>query len=90
MTTSAAQNATVEDWQPKAQQQQSTRAKTGSNPQQMAGLLNTLRALENEKQTLLQNAQACGMDEQTQFDLDLVSKNIATVQGKIEKAQGTR
>ena len=47
----------------------------------------TLAALKEERQTLQDKISALGQDEETQFELDLVSKNIKTMEEKIAKLE---
>ena len=47
----------------------------------------TLAALKEERQTLQDKISALGPSEETQFELDLVSKNIKTMEEKIAKLE---
>lgn len=66
---------------PKSQQQQP--ARKGPNLESMK---NTLAALKEEKSTLEDKLKRNKTDTDTQFELELVTKNIATLMEKIAKA----
>ena len=47
----------------------------------------TLNALKEERSTLQEKMKMLGEDEDTKFELDLVSKNIKTMEEKIAKLE---
>ena len=52
-----------------------------------AQMRSTLAALKEERATLEEKLKVLGEDEDTKFELDLVSKNIRTMEEKIAKLE---